>query len=56
MNVVNVTINAAVAGKNQTTSVRTAIIYARNVHLKKFVRTVEKYVLTVLLLSVRPVA
>lgn len=49
------TINAAVAEKNQTTSVKTAIIYARNVLLKKFVRTAERFVQTVLPLSVKPV-
>ena len=37
----NVTTDVAVVVQKPTTSARAAVFYAVNVHLKKFVRTVE---------------
>ena len=52
----NVTTNVAAVAQKPTTSARTAEICALNVLLKKFVKTVARFVRTVLLLSVILVA
>ena len=52
----NVTIYAAAAVPKVITSVKTVTNYAASVPPRKFVRTVAKFVPTVLLLSVKTVA